>query len=159
MSALIQSKFSDEYIEYWGNIYTENPLIRCRGILFFAFLQSPEMLLHSVLENTPSIASFLPLLEKQLVVQKRQYDQECDDEQLQRDLQLSPRKKAILERQYVIDVELESTEFCYRVKQRNRHLGKHPMRCSNGRQIEPLSHRSHYRNKSSKFVPSTTHGR
>lgn len=61
--------YPDAYIEYWGEIYTANPVLRQRGILFHAFLHAPDELLAAVTSGTslplPEGEEFYPLLPAQ----------------------------------------------------------------------------------------------
>jgi hypothetical protein len=62
----IQTKYSDEYIEYWGEVFLANPILRRRGVNFITFLVAPEEILAAVL--TPQVADlgeFRPLLPAQ----------------------------------------------------------------------------------------------
>ncbi len=72
-------RFTDEYIEHWGEVYTTTPAIHRRGIRFEVFLQDP----HSVLRHLAGDAGareFLPLLPEQHAVMRREKRREALDE-------------------------------------------------------------------------------
>ena len=75
--------YPDAYIDYWGEIYTANPVLHRRGILFESFLQAPHELLAAVANGTalplPDREDFYPLLPAQQRVRDRLVMEEIAD--------------------------------------------------------------------------------
>ena len=76
--------YTDEYIDFWGDIYTANPALFQRGILFHAFLEAPVELLTAVYQQTAlplqDDEDFYPLLPAQQRVSDRLMAEEIADE-------------------------------------------------------------------------------
>lgn len=73
MMSKILTTYSDEYLEHWAKVYLANPILRRRGVLFAAFLVSPEEILVAVaMPQVADLEEYRPLLPAQRRVQHRQ---------------------------------------------------------------------------------------
>ena len=71
--------YLDAHIDYWGEIYLANPMIRAHGVLFGTFLMAPLEILHAVVMAPIDVRQ--GLLARQRAVQRR-LDLEAAGEQL-----------------------------------------------------------------------------
>ncbi|MEW8494269.1 MAG: hypothetical protein AB2604_10725 [Candidatus Thiodiazotropha taylori] len=113
--------FSDEHIDFWGDVYIANrALLRERGVLFETFMFAPKDILSAVLSGRAIPLSndqdFYPLLPAQMKVAERLFNQE--QEAWEREC-----------------LEADLT--------RIRETGNSPARVANGKLIEPLTHHAH----------------
>lgn len=67
----MQGFYSDAYIDYWGEIYLANPIIRERGVLFGTFLMFPAEILHAIVMQSIEVDLAPGLLAQQRAVQRR----------------------------------------------------------------------------------------
>lgn len=115
--------YSDEYLEYWGEVFRDSRLHSRRGVPFVAFLANPTAYLKQDIEIDDDA---LPLLEQQRDALTRQAEAQREDQE------------ALLDEAGEHEAEKAEAAVAHLVRR-------------NGVAVEPLHHRRYPRTASANF--------